>query len=65
MKSVLKVFQITPQIIQDSLQRYTACDIQVDPRMVQEVVDAMARLGYIKRFQASKILDLRWLHNGK
>ena len=65
MKTVLKVFQITPRIIQNSLQQHMICDIQIDYRMVQEVIDTMAHLGYIKRFQASEILDLRWLHDGK
>ncbi len=61
MTATLKDFQVTPSIILDSLTRHMTCDVGVDPRRVQEAIDAMARLGYIRRFKAEEILDLRWL----
>ena len=62
MTSVLKIFQVTPAVIFDSLTRHMSCDVGIDPAGVQAVIDYMAKLGYIRRFKAEKILDLRWLH---
>jgi len=34
----------------------------IDPKMVQEMIDYMKRLGYLRRgFKAKDILDLRFL----
>ena len=62
MTSLLKIFDVTPKLIRDSLTRHMTCEVGVDPKNVQDVIDFMARLGYIKRFNAKEILDLRWLH---
>ena len=62
MTSLMKIFQVTPQVIYTSLTRHMRCDVSVDPKMVQEMIDTMARLGYIRPFKAEEILDLRWLH---
>ena len=54
-------FEITPEVLLRSMGRleYTTA---VDPSMVQEVIDYMAELGYIKsRFEAQDILDLSFV----
>ena len=63
MTSLLKVFQVTPKVIESSLTRHMRCDVGVDPVMVQKIIDFMARLGYIRPFKAEAILDLRWIHD--
>ena len=62
MTSVLKIFQVTPLVIHESLSRHMSCTVGIDPKEVQTVIDTMAKLGYIQRFKADEILDLRWLH---
>jgi len=54
-------FSIAPDMLQRSMARldYTTA---IDPAKVQEIIDYMARLGYIKSgFAAADILDLRFL----
>ena len=63
MTSLLKIFDVTPKLIRDSLTRHMTCEVDVNPKNVQNVIDFMARLGYIQRFNAKEILDLRWLHD--
>jgi len=52
--------EITPQILLRSMARldYTTC---IDQRTVQETIDYLYHLGYIKKvFKAEQILDLRF-----
>ena len=54
-------FEMTPEVLLRSMGRleYTTA---VDPSMVQEVIDYMAELGYIKSsFEAKDILDLSFV----
>jgi len=53
--------EITPEAILKSLTTKMECTTDVDPAMVQEVIDYLAKLGYIKSFAAEDILDLRFL----
>lgn len=53
--------EITPQVIQRSLAVRMECTIDIDPRQVQETINYMAKLGYIKSFKAEDILDLSFL----
>jgi NitT/TauT family transport system substrate-binding protein len=53
--------EITPEVMLRSMGRleYTT---DIDPKMVQETIDYIAKLGYIKNsFNAEDILDLRFL----
>jgi len=53
--------EITPEVLLRSMGRlqYT---VAIDPEMVQEVIDYMVQLGYIRKdFEAEEILDLRFL----
>jgi len=52
--------RITPEVVGRSMNRlkYTT---NVTPGMVQDTIDYMAELGYIKQFRAEEILDLRFL----
>ncbi|MEA3375616.1 MAG: ABC transporter substrate-binding protein [Chloroflexota bacterium] len=54
-------FEITPEVLLRSMGRleYTTA---IDAKMVQEVIDYMAEIGYIRSsFRAEDILDLRFL----
>ena len=54
--------QITPEVLLRSMSRlkYTT---DIDPEVVQEIIDYLAELGYIKsRFNAEDILDLGFLN---
>jgi len=53
--------EITPEAILKSLTTKMECTTDVDPAMVQEAIDYLAKLGYIKSFAAEDILDLRFL----
>jgi len=56
--------EITPEVLLRSMARleYT---MSIDPRVVQETIDYLAELGYIKSsFNAEDILDLRFLEGG-
>lgn len=53
--------EITPEALLRSMERldYT---LSIDPEVVQQTIDYLAELGYItSRFDASEILDLRYL----
>jgi len=56
--------EITPEVLLRSMARleYTT---DIDPRVVQETIDYLAGLGYIRSsFNAEDILDLRYLEGG-
>jgi NitT/TauT family transport system substrate-binding protein len=58
---VASELEITPEVLLRSMGRleYTTA---IDPKMVQEIIDYIAKLGYIKNsFNAEDILDLRFL----
>jgi len=45
-----------------SLTKRLDCTTEINPEEIQNTIDYMAKLGYIKRsFKAEEILDLRWL----
>jgi len=54
---------ITPGVIFRSLTTRMKFTTDVDQVKVQEYIDYMAGLGYINRFKAEEILDLRFLNN--
>ena len=54
---------ITPNVILRSLTTRMKFTSHIDPVEVQECIDYMAGLGYIKRFKAEAILDMRFLDN--
>ena len=55
--------EITPEIISRSMERIIY-STSIDPRVVQETIDYLAELGYIKNsFDAEEILDLRFIEN--
>jgi len=54
--------EITPEVILRSLTTKMECTAHIDPVIVQEEIDYLAELGYIKSsFNAEDILDLRFL----
>ncbi|MEM3703999.1 MAG: ABC transporter substrate-binding protein [Candidatus Bathyarchaeia archaeon] len=53
--------EITPRIISKSLSTRVMCTNNVNLTTVQEVIDYVARLGYIECFKAEEILDLNFL----
>lgn len=49
--------EITPDVIKRSLMNQMECTTDVDPEQVQQTIDEMAKLGYIREsFSANKIL---------
>ena len=56
-------WEIPPEVILRSLTTRMECTSGIDPRQIQETINYMAKLGYIKWFKAEEILDLRFLHN--
>jgi len=54
---------IPPDVILRSLTTRMKFTTDVDPVQIQECIDYLAELGYIRRFKAEKILDLRFLNN--
>ena len=55
--------EITPQIISRSMERMIFTT-DIDLRVVQDMINYIARLGYIKKgFEAKEMLDLRFLHD--
>ena len=54
--------RISPHAVKRALFKQMICTPEVDVRMIQEEINYLARLGYIKKFDARKIVDLRWLH---
>ncbi len=59
---VLHGLTITPQAVKRSLFKQMECTTDIDIKMVQQEIDYISHLGYIKRFDAHDILDLRWIH---
>jgi len=55
--------EITPEAILKSLTTKMECTTNVDPAIVQEEIDYLAKLGYIKSFNAEDILDLSFLED--
>jgi len=56
--------EITHEVILRSLTTKMECTTAIDPDMVQEIIDYLAELGYIKAsFNAEDILDLRFLES--
>ncbi len=54
--------EITPEAMLKSLTKRLDCTTEINPEEIQNTIDYMAKLGYIKRsFKAEEILDLRWL----
>lgn len=53
---------ISPEVIEKSLTEQMECTSLVDPIKVQEMIDYMAELGYIKAFKAEAMLDLSFLN---
>ncbi len=54
-------FEMAPEVLEASMARmeYTT---SVDPEMVQEVIDYLVRLGYLKKgFRAEDVLDLEFM----
>ena len=59
--SIATKTEITPEVLLKSMNRleYT---IDIDPAVVQEAIDYVARLGYIRSsFKAEDILDLSFI----
>ncbi len=57
--------RISPRAVKRALFKQMECTPEVKVRMIQEEIDTLAHLGYIRRFDAHKIVDLRWLHARK
>jgi len=58
---VASEMEITPQAILRSMTTKMECTTNINPEQVQKTITYMAKLGYIKQFNAEEILDLRWL----
>ncbi len=54
-KSVNEI-HITPEIIYSSLTNQMICTDKIDITMIQETIDYMAKLGYVKAFTAQEIV---------
>jgi len=54
-------WEISPQVILKSLTTRMECTTDIDPRQIQETINYMVKLGYIKWFRAENILDLSFL----
>lgn len=52
---------VTPEVISKSLASRVICSNDVNASIVQDTIDYMAKLGYIKWFNAEEILDLSFL----
>jgi len=56
--------EITPEVISRSMDRVEYAT-NINPRIVQDMIDYMVGLGYIKEgIKAADILDLRYLRGG-
>ena len=56
--------EITPEVISRSMDRVEYAT-NINPRIVQDMIDYMVGLGYIKKgIKAADILDLRYLQGG-
>jgi len=58
----LEELQITPEVIRRSLSKKMINTILIDPKMIQETINYMAKLGYLRGgvFPCEQILDLRF-----
>ena len=57
-----KKFKVTPSAIKRALFSRLNCTTEINPKIVQQEIDYMYELGYIKeKFKAQEILDLRFL----
>ena len=55
--------EITPEVLFRSMERMEYC-LTIDPEVVQQTIDYMAELGYIKNsFDANEILDLSFIED--
>jgi len=54
-------FDVTPDVVARSLTEEMVCTTHVDADAIQEQVGYLARLGYIERFDAGEMLDVRFL----
>lgn len=56
--------EITPEVILRSLTKKMECTTAIDPKIIQEEINYMAELGYIKNsFKAEDILNLSFLRD--
>lgn len=58
---VASELEISPDTILRSLTDKMECTADIELKMVQEEIDYLAGLGYIKRFDAEDIVDVRFL----
>lgn len=60
--NIIEQLDTTPEVLSRSMKRLDY-SVDLDLQVVQETIDYMMHLGYIKqRFKAEDILDLSWLH---
>jgi NitT/TauT family transport system substrate-binding protein len=60
--NIIEQLDNTPEILSRSMKRLDY-STDLDLRVIQETIDYMVKLGYIKQhFKAEDIVDLRWLH---
>lgn len=57
----LQKLKISSEVITLSLTREMICTSRIDPTQVQATIDYMAKLDYLKPFQAAEILCLKFL----
>jgi len=62
MTNTLRKLSITPKAVKRALFQQMACTTAIDIKSIQQEIDYISSLGYIKRFDAHDIVDLRWLH---
>jgi len=62
MANTLRKLSITPKAVKRALFQQMACTTAIDIKIIQQEIDYISSLGYIKRFDAHNIVDLRWLH---
>ncbi len=56
--------QISPEAMLKSLTKRLDCTTEINPEEIQNTIDYMVKLGYIRKgFKAEEILDLRWLRH--
>jgi NitT/TauT family transport system substrate-binding protein len=60
--NIIAQLDSTPEVLSRSMKRLDY-SIDIDLQVVQETIDYMVQLGYIKQhFKAADIVDLSWLH---
>jgi len=62
MSNTLQKLSITPEAVKRALLQQMACTTAIDIKIIQQEIDYISSLGYIKQFNARDIVDLRWLH---